>query len=82
MLQRHYCPARSIAAMNGLLEPQILEPLYAASQAGVDVGLVVRGMSALRDGRRRSSGKTQAHLRIFANLPAISVDNSAQIDKK
>ena len=41
-------PARIIAKMNALLEPQIIEALYKASQAGVKIDLVVRGVCALR----------------------------------
>ncbi|MEO7741346.1 MAG: RNA degradosome polyphosphate kinase, partial [Usitatibacter sp.] len=41
-------PARIIAKMNALLEPQIIEALYKASQAGVRVDLIVRGVCALR----------------------------------
>jgi polyphosphate kinase len=41
-------PARIIAKMNALLEPQIIEELYAASGAGVKIDLVVRGVCALK----------------------------------
>jgi polyphosphate kinase len=41
-------PARIIAKMNALLEPQIIEELYAACAAGVKIDLIVRGVCALR----------------------------------
>jgi polyphosphate kinase len=41
---------RIIAKINGLLEPAVVQALYRASQAGVKIDLICRGICALRPG--------------------------------
>ncbi|MHB1615870.1 MAG: polyphosphate kinase 1 [Metallibacterium sp.] len=43
-------PARIIARMNALNEPGVVEALYRASAAGVEIDLIVRGACTLRPG--------------------------------
>jgi len=54
-------PARIMAKMNSLLEPRIIETLYLASQAGVKIDLIVRGVCTLRAGVAGLSRNIRVH---------------------
>jgi polyphosphate kinase len=45
-------PSRIIAKMNALVDEKMIEELYLASQAGVKIDLIVRGICCLRPGMK------------------------------
>ena len=50
-------PARMIIKMNAVVDPPVIQALYRASQAGVEIDLIVRGQCVLVPGVRGLSSK-------------------------
>jgi polyphosphate kinase len=78
---RHGRPAGLLVKVNGLTDERAIQALYRASQKGLPIRLLVRGICALRAGVEGLSSTIQVHSvvgRFLEHGRAFSVENGGQ----